>query len=65
VLQVSKQNNYSYECSFTRNKVFGLDVQPPVTTWLRLQGMISIGLPTGVMLALYMVAMAPKKSETA
>ena len=64
LLQIGKQNKYSYECTFTRNKVFGLDVTPPLTLWMRLQGMLSIGLPTGVMLALYVFAMPRKNPET-
>jgi hypothetical protein len=63
-LQIGKSNNYAYECTFTRTKVFGLDVQPPLTLWMRLQGMISIGLPTGVMLALYVLAVPRKNSGT-
>ena len=31
VLQVSNDTSYSVECSFTRSKVFGLDVQPALT----------------------------------
>ncbi len=59
VLQIGKSNTYSYECSFTRSKVFGIDVQTPLTLWTRLQGIISVGLPTGVMLALYVLAAMP------
>ena len=65
VLQVGAQNNYAYECSFTRSKVFGLDVQAPLTFSMRFQGMLTIGLPTGMMLALYTLAMPRKKSGTA
>jgi hypothetical protein len=64
VLQIGKENKYSYECSFTRDKVFGLDVTPPLTLWMRLQGMLSVGLPTGVMLALYVFAMPRKNPVT-
>ncbi len=61
VLQVSSDTSYSVECSFTSSKVFGLDVQPALTGWIRFQGVISVGLPTGVMLALYTLAMPGKK----
>jgi hypothetical protein len=63
VLQIGSSNMYSYECSFTRSKVFGLDVQAPLTLWMRLQGMVSIGLPTGVMLALYVLAAQRKGTD--
>lgn len=63
VLQIGQSNTYSYECSFTRSKVFGLDVQPPLTIWMRLQGVIAIGLPTGVMLALYVLAVPRKNAD--
>ena len=61
VLQISSDSSYTVECSFTSSRVFGLDVQPALTAWVRIQGVISVGLPTGVMLALYTLAMPGKK----
>lgn len=63
LLQIGSESSYSYECSFTKSQVFGLDVQPALTLWIRLQGIISVGLPTGMILALYTFAIADKKKE--
>jgi hypothetical protein len=63
VLQFGTSNQYTYECTFTRSRVFGFDVQPALTLWIRFQGIISVGLPTGVMLALYVLAMPRSKAD--
>jgi hypothetical protein len=63
VYQVGSARDYVVDCSFTTSRKLGLNVQPALTTWTRIQGIISIGLPTGVMLALYIVAAAPKKKD--
>jgi hypothetical protein len=64
VLQIGNSDkNISYQCSFTTSRSFGLDIQPAVDLWVRFQGIISVGLPTGVMLALYTLAIPSKKEE--
>jgi hypothetical protein len=63
VLQVGNDSNYSYECSFTKSRLFDLTVDTALTLWTRVQGIISVGLPTGVMLALYTFAMPSKKKD--
>ncbi len=63
VLQVGGDQPVTYQCSFTTSRSFGLDVQPALDLWVRLQGMLSIGLPTGVMLALYTLAVPYKKED--
>jgi hypothetical protein len=61
VLQVGSESVYTFHCSFTQTQVFGLDVQPALTGWSRAQGMILVGLPTGVMLAVFSLAIPQKK----
>lgn len=63
VLQIGSESSYTYHCSFTQTQEFGLEVQPALTGWIRLQGIISVGLPTGVMLALYTFAIPEKKKD--
>ncbi len=64
VVQVGTGDSMTtYECSFTKSRSFGIDVQAALTTWTRIQGMITIGLPTGIILALYM-AIAPQLKES-
>lgn len=46
-------SQYSYSCSFQPRKVFGIDVRPQVTGGMRFQGILAIGLPSGLMLAVY------------
>ncbi len=63
VLQVGGENAYTYHCSFTQTQVFGLDVQPALTIGTRIQGVLLVGLPTGVMLALFTLAVPQKKND--
>lgn len=64
VLQVgSGDKSFTYQCSFTASRSFGLDIQPAINTWVRLQGILAIGLPTGVILALYTLAVPYKKED--
>jgi len=63
VLQVGSESNYTYTCSFTQTRLFGLEIQPALTGWIRFQGVLSVGLPTGVMLALYTLAVPGSKKE--
>jgi len=63
VLQVGSESVYTYHCSFTQTQVFGLDVQPALTDGTRIQGILLVGLPTGVMLALFTLAVPEQKKD--
>ncbi len=65
VLQIQEANTYSYTCTFEASKVFGLDVLPRLTVESRVQGVLAIGLPSGVMLALYSFLVVPLKEKPA
>jgi hypothetical protein len=52
-LSLDTADHFGYECSFQPNQFIGLDVAPRVTAGLRLEAILSIGLPTGMMLAIY------------
>lgn len=47
--------SYAYECSFLTGKYLGLDVNSPITLSTRIVGILSAGLPLGMLLALYVV----------
>ena len=53
VLEMSIANDYSYDCSFQPTNKMGITVLPRVDSNSRLQGILAIALPTGMMLAIY------------
>jgi hypothetical protein len=55
--------SYSYACTFQPSQNLGLDVRARLTPWIRLQGILSISLPTSVLLALYMLFLMPQKGQ--
>jgi hypothetical protein len=61
VLEVGAASDYSYECSFSESKYFGLEVKPELTPNSRIQGALAMGLPTSVMIALYSFLVVPIK----
>ena len=61
-LTLSDANRYAYSCSFEKEKVFGMDVQEPVTANIRLYGILLAGLPLGLMLGVYSLIIWPIKS---
>jgi hypothetical protein len=64
-LPLNAEENLSYECSFQPNKVLGLDVHESLTAGTRIFGILEVGLPLGILFALYSVVMPVKKSENA
>lgn len=60
-LTLSDANNYAYTCSFQPSRVFGLDVQEPVTSATRLYGILFAGIPLGMMFAIYSLVIWPIK----
>lgn len=60
-LTLSDANKYSYSCSFEKQKVFGMDVQEPVTADTRMYGILLAGLPLGLLLAVYSLVIWPVK----
>jgi len=64
-LPLNAEENLSYECSFQANKVLGLDVHESLTTGTRIFGILEVGLPLGILFALYSMVMPAKKSENA
>jgi hypothetical protein len=64
-LSLTEQENISYECTFQPDKIFGLDVHDPVTLSTRIYGILDVGLPLGILIALYAAVIPVKKNENA
>ena len=64
-LALDQEANVSYECSFQPGKYFGIDVNEPLTLGTRIFGILFVGVPLAMLLALYSVLIAPKKKENA
>jgi hypothetical protein len=56
-LEFKTAEQYSYSCSFSPDDFFGLDVRLPVTPGTRLAGAVFAGLPLGVLIGLYSLAL--------
>lgn len=52
-LSLDNVNDLSYACSFVPTKKLGINVKSRVDSGLRFEGVLMIGLPTGMMLAVY------------
>ena len=63
VLVLDKADQFAYTCSFQTTQYLGLDVRPLVTPWMRFQGALAIGLPSGAMLGLYSFLLYPLKKK--
>jgi hypothetical protein len=58
-LVLNEVQNFSYACTFEPSKYLGLDVRPRLGWGTRLQGLITVGLPTVVLLFVYSIVMYP------
>jgi len=64
-LSLDQEESLAYECSFQPGNYFGLDVREPLTPSTRIYGIIYVGLPMAILIALYSFVIAPKKNENA
>jgi hypothetical protein len=62
-LAMETPQSYSYACTFQPSQYLGLDVRARLTTWIRLQGVLAISLPTGVLVGLYAMFLMPQKGR--
>jgi len=53
VLELNQASEYNYTCSFQPTNNMGITVLPRVDTNARVQALLAIALPTGMMLAVY------------
>ena len=63
VLSLDTADQFAYECSFEPSKYLGLDVRARVTSGTRFQGLVAIGLPSGMMLGVYSYLIPNRKKE--
>jgi hypothetical protein len=64
-LSLDQEESFAYECSFQPGKYLGLEVNQPLTTATRIYGMLYVGLPLGIMIALYALVLPSKKEHVA
>jgi hypothetical protein len=61
-LNLDQASDYTMECSFRPSRSIDLTVRPTPTIQTRLMGIVSVGLPSGVLLWLYgVVALSDQK----
>lgn len=59
-LSLDQEQSFAYECSFQPGNYFGLDVHEPLTLGTRVYGVLYVGIPLGVLLALYSLVLPIK-----
>ncbi|HJS20903.1 MAG TPA: hypothetical protein VJ785_19300 [Anaerolineales bacterium] len=62
-LSLDQEQSFVYECTFQPGNYFGLDVHEPLTLGTRIYGVLYVGIPLGVLIALYSLVMPVKKKE--
>ena len=62
-LALNTEESLAYECSFQPSKYFGLDVHEALTAGTRVFGILEVGLPLGILFALYSAILPVKKKE--
>lgn len=64
-LSLDEEQSFAFECSFQPGKYLGLEVNQPVTAATRIYGMLYVGAPLAILLALYSLVLPVKKKENA
>ena len=64
-LPLGQEENLAFECSFQPGNYFGLDIREALTFGTRIYGILYAGLPLGILIALYSLALPGKKNENA
>ncbi|GAB4549203.1 MAG: hypothetical protein Fur002_26310 [Anaerolineales bacterium] len=62
-MQLDTAEKYTYSCSFQPTSAFGIEVHEPLTWDTRLFGIVFSGLPMGVIIAIYSLAMPDKEKK--
>jgi hypothetical protein len=62
-LSLDEEQSFAFECSFQPGKYLGLEVNLPVTAATRIYGMLYVGAPLAILLALYSLVLPEKKKE--
>lgn len=64
-LSLTQEESLAFECSFQPGNYFGLDVREPLTASTRLFGILFVGIPMSIMIALYSFVVPGGKKENA
>lgn len=64
-LPLNREESLAFECTFQSDNYLGLDVHQPLTLGTRIYGIISVGLPMAILIALYSLVMPARKKENA
>ena len=64
-LPLDEEENLAFECSFQPGNYLGLNVYQPLTLSTRLFGVSYVGIPMGILIALYSIVIPFKKKEHA
>ena len=64
-LPFNREESLAFECTFQSDNYLGLDVHQPLTFGTRIYGIISVGLPLAILVALYSLVMPIRKKENA
>lgn len=64
-LSLDEEENLAFECSFQPTNYLGLDVHQSLTWSTRLYGVSYVGIPMGILIALYSLVLPVKKKENA
>lgn len=62
-LELNEAQNIAFECSFQPDNYFGLDVHQSLTLGTRIYGVLYLGLPLGILFALYSFVIPSRKKE--
>ena len=61
VLELTTANKYAYQCSFQPTKIQGVEVRQRINMRTRVEGVLAVALPTGMMLAIYSYLIPSRK----
>ena len=64
-LPLNREESLAFECTFQSDNYFGIDVHQPLTFGTRIYGITSVGLPLGILIALYSLVIPARKKENA
>jgi len=62
-LALETPQTYSLACTFQPTKIMGLEVRQRLTNDIRLQGILAIGLPSGILIWLFSIVIFPLDSK--
>jgi hypothetical protein len=62
-LNLDSEQKYALQCSFQPTKLFGINVQQPVTLSTRITGVLFSGIPMGALFSVYSILIPSNKKK--